>query len=82
VLFFAGDADAEAEADVELFLVVEAALFFDVAWVVDAVVVVAVSFFWVWQPRNAVSVSTVIKDKTDVFIVVKLAKSRMSSVAF
>jgi hypothetical protein len=75
VLFFAGEADAEAEADVELFLVAEAALFFDVALVVDAVVVVCtVSFFWVWQPRNAVSVSTVIKDKTDVFILVKLTK--------
>ena len=37
-------------------------------WVVD----VAVSFFWDWQPRKAVSVSAMIKDKTDVFIVVKL----------
>ena len=75
MLFFAGD--AEAEAEVEVFLLAEVELFFevDVALVVDAVVVVcAVSFFWVWQPRNAVSVSTVIKDKTDVFIVVKLAK--------
>ena len=73
MLFFAGD--AEAEAAVELFLVVEVELFFDVALVEAAVVVVsAVSFFWVWQPRNAVSVSAVIKDKTDVFIVVKLTK--------
>jgi len=45
-------------------------LFFDVdvALVVDAVVVAASSFFWDWQPRNAVNISAVIKDKTDVFI--------------
>ena len=61
----AGDASDEAVLFlvVELFFVVEAAL------VGDAVVVAASSFFWVWHPRNAVSISAVIKDKTDVFIV-------------
>jgi hypothetical protein len=65
VLFFAAG-DAELEAAV--FLAVEVVLFFEV--VVDAVVVAASSFFWLWQPRKAVKISTVIKDKTDVFIVV------------
>ena len=70
MLFFAAG-DAEFEAVAELFLAVEVVLFFEVdeALVVDAVVVAASSFFWVWQPRNAVKVSAVIKDKTDVFIV-------------
>jgi len=50
-------------------LVVELFFDVDVALVVDGVVVAASSFFWLWQPRNAVKVSAVIKDKTDVFIV-------------
>jgi hypothetical protein len=65
VFFAAGDASVEAAVD---FLVV-AVFFVVVALVVDAVVVAASSFFWVWQPRNAVNISAVIKDKTDVFIV-------------
>jgi len=79
VLFFAAG-EAEDEAEVELFLVVEVELFF-VPLVVDAedVVVAASSFFCVWQPRKAVNVSAVIKDKTDVFIVwLSLTKARMS----
>ena len=60
----AGDASVEAAA---VFFVVELVLFFAV--VVDAEdVVIASSFFCVWQPRNAVNVSAVIKDKIDVFI--------------
>ena len=63
VVFFAGDDSAEADVD---FLVVEEVFFV----LVDAAdVVIASSFFWVWQPRNAVNVSAVIKVKTDVFIV-------------
>ena len=64
--------DASVEADSEVFFVVED--FFlaevDVPWVVVPVdvVVAASSCFCVWQPRKAVSVSAVIKDKTDVFI--------------
>ena len=79
MLFFAAG-EAEDEAEVELFLVVEVELFF-VPLVVDAedVVVAASSFFCVWQPRKAVNVSAVIKDKTDVFIVwLSLTKARMS----
>ena len=73
VFFFAGDVSAEAEVD---FLVVEE-LFF--VLVVDAADVdIASSFFWVWQPRNAVNVSAVIKVKTDVFIVLSLTLPRMS----
>jgi hypothetical protein len=64
VFFAAGDASVEAVD----FLVVPV-FFVVVALVVDAVVVAASSFFWVWQPRNAVNISAVIKDKTDVFIV-------------
>ena len=64
VVFFAGDDSAEAAVD---FLVVEEVFF---VLVVDAAEVdIASSFFWVWQPRNAVNVSAVIKVKTDVFIV-------------
>lgn len=80
MLFFAAG-DAELEADAELFLVVEVVLFFeaDEALVVDGVVVAASSFFWVWQPRNAVNISAVIKDKTDVFIFwLSLTNPRMS----
>jgi hypothetical protein len=68
VFFLAGDDSLEAEA--ELFFVVDEAVLFlvDLAVVAEDVVVAASSFFWVWQPRNAVNVSTVIKDKTDVFI--------------
>ena len=67
VFFFAGEASLEAE--LVLFFVVE--VFLAVPFVVDVedVVVAASSFFCVWQPRKAVSVSAVIKDKTDVFIV-------------
>jgi len=68
VFFLAGD--AEDEAELELFFVLEVELFFVVPFVVaEDVVVAASSFLWVWQPRNAVNVSAVIKDKTDVFIV-------------
>ena len=65
VFFVAGDASVEAVVD---FLVVE--LFFVVVAlaVVPVDVAVVSSFFWVWQPRNAVNISAVIKDKTDVFI--------------
>ena len=47
-------------------------------WVVAVVDVAEVSsFFWVWQPKKAASVSAVIKDKTDVFIeLVKLNEGR------
>lgn len=80
MLFFAAG-EAEDEAEVELFfLVLEVELFF-VPLVVDAedVVICVSSFFCVWQPRKAVNVSAVIKDKTDVFIVwLSLTKSRMS----
>ena len=79
MLFFAGDAEAEASAEVdEVFFVVEVFLaVVDVAWVVVAPVdAVASSFFCDWQPRKAVIVSTVIKDKTGVFIgLVKLNES-------
>ena len=69
VFFAAGDASVEAAV---VFLVVEVELFLVVALVVAPVVdvvVAASSFFWVWQPRNAVNASAVIKDKIDVFIV-------------
>jgi hypothetical protein len=76
----AGDDSLEAEA--ELFFVVEPELFLvDLAVVAEDVVVAASSFFWDWQPRNAVNVSTVIKDKTDVFILyirLSLTRARMS----
>lgn len=70
MLFFASG-EAEDEAELELFFVLEVELFFVVPFVVVAedVVVAASSFFCVWQPRKAVNVSAVIKDKTDVFIV-------------
>ena len=63
-------------ADVEVFFVVEVFLAeVDVAWVV--VVAAGSSFFWVWQPKKAASVSAVIKDKTVVFIgLVKLNEHR------
>jgi hypothetical protein len=71
VVFFAeGDASVEVVDEdffeLEVFFVVV-----PVPWVVAVVevAVVASSFFWLWQPRNAASVSAVIKDKTDVFIV-------------
>ena len=75
VFFAAGDASVEAVVD---FLVVVPVFFVVVALVVVPVEVAVVSsFFWVWQPRNAVSISAVIKDKTDVFIgLVKLNKGR------
>ena len=81
MLFFAGDAEASAEAEAD-FLVVELALFFfevavECVVVPVDVVIEASSFFCVWQPRKAVNVSAVIKDKTDVFIVlVKLNEGR------
>ena len=71
MLFFA-EGDASVEADVEVFFAVEVFFVVDAPWVVVVpvdVVVAASSFFWVSQPRNAVNVSAVIKDKTDVFIV-------------
>ena len=77
VVFFAAG-EASVEAAVELFLVV--AVFFVVVALVVApvdVVLAASSFFWVWQPKSAVTASAVIKDKTDVFIgLVKLNESR------
>jgi hypothetical protein len=88
VLFFAGDAEAEAsaevEVDAEVFFVVEVFLavvdlpWVDVPWVVVAPVdIVVSSFFCDWQPRKAASVSAVIKDKTGVFIgLVKLNYGR------
>ncbi len=76
VVFFAAG-DASVEADVELFFAVEVFLVEVALVVVPVDVVVASSFFWVWQPRNAVNASAVIKDKTDVFIgLVKLNESR------
>jgi hypothetical protein len=68
VFFAAGDASAEAEVDV--FLVVEVFFVVDAPWVVAAEVEVACgsSFFWAWQPTNAAIVTAVIKAKTDVFI--------------
>jgi hypothetical protein len=84
VLFFAAGDDS-VEADSEVFFVVED--FFlaevDVACVVVPVDVVAdSSCFCVWQPRNAVNVSAVIKDKTDVFIFgLSLTRPRMSIIA-
>jgi hypothetical protein len=76
VVFFVADGDASVEADV--FFVVDFLLVVDAAWVVVPVDVIAVSsFFWDWQPRKAAIVSTVIKDKTGVFIeLVKLNEGR------
>ena len=78
VFFGCGVSDAVGDGfafEPEVFLPVV-----DVACVVVAlvdVVAVASSFFWDWQPRNTAIVSTVIKDKTDVFIgLVKLNKFR------
>ena len=70
MVFFAGDAAGEASVEAVVFFEVEAVLFFAVVALVVVPVDVAVvsSFFWVWQPRNAVNTSAVIKDKTDVFI--------------
>jgi hypothetical protein len=63
------DGDASVEADVDVFFAVEVFFVVDAAWVVVPVdVAVVSSFFWVWQPKKAASVSAVIKDKTDVFI--------------
>lgn len=79
VFFGDADGDASVDADAEVFFVVELFLAeVDVAWVVVAPVdVVASSFFCDWQPRKAVSISTVIKDKTGVFIgLVKLNEGR------
>jgi hypothetical protein len=86
VFFGDAEADASAEADAEVFFVVELFLaVVEVPCVVVApvdVVAVASSFFWLWQPRKAASVSAVIKDKTDVFIgLVKLNEPRMSILA-
>jgi hypothetical protein len=67
VFFAAGDASAEAEVDV--FLVVELFFVVDAPWVVAEVeVACGSSFFWAWQPANAAIVTAVIKAKTDVFI--------------
>jgi hypothetical protein len=67
VFFVAGEASAEAEVDV--FLVVELFFVVDAPWVVVEVEVGgASSFFWAWQPTNAAIVTAVIKAKTDVFI--------------
>jgi hypothetical protein len=81
VVFLAGDAEAEASAEADVFFEVVAVPLAVLFFVVVALVVVPVdvavvsSFFWVWQPRNAVNASAVIKDKTDVFIgLVKLNK--------
>jgi len=73
VVFFAGDAAGDASVVVvELFLEVELFLVVvDAPWVVVApvdVVAVASSFFCDWQPKKAATISTVIKDKTGVFI--------------
>jgi len=79
VFFGDADGDASVEADAEVFFVVELFLaVVDVACVVVAPVdAVASSFFCDWQPRKAASVSTVIKDKTGVFIgLVKLNENR------
>ena len=79
MVFFAGDAAGEASVEAVVFFEVEAVLFFAVVALVVVPVDVAVvsSFFWVWQPRNAVNISAVIKDKTDVFIgLVKLNEDR------
>jgi hypothetical protein len=70
VLFFAGEAEASAEAVVFFVELVE--LFFlvvDAAWVVAAVELAAVDCsFFAHEPRNAAIVSAVIKAKRDVFI--------------
>ena len=72
MLFFAGDAEAEASVvDVEDFFVVEVFLVVvpDVPWVVAVVeVAVVASSFFAQEPRNAAMVSAVIKAKNDVFI--------------
>lgn len=74
--FAAGEASVEAEVDV--FLVVVLFLVVDAPWVVVEVeAAIGSSFFWAWQPANAVIVTAVIKAKTDVFIrLVKLNESR------
>ena len=61
VVFFA-DAVGDASVEADVFFVVEVFLAeVEVAWVVVAPVdVVASSFFWLWQPRNAASVSAVV----------------------
>jgi len=78
VFFAAADADGDASVEADVFFVVDFLLVVDAAWVVVPVDVIAVSsFFWDWQPRKTPSVSTVIKDKTGVFIeLVKLNKDR------
>lgn len=79
VVFFVADAAGDASVEAAVFFVVVVFLAeVEVAWVVVAPVdVVASSFFCDWQPRKAVSISTVIKDKTDVFIgLVKLNEGR------
>jgi hypothetical protein len=78
VFFAAADADGDASVEADVFFVVDFLLVVDAAWVVVPVDVIAVSsFFWDWQPRKAAIVSTVIKDKTGVFIgLVKLNEDR------
>lgn len=79
VVFFVADAAGDASVEAAVFFVVVVFLAeVDVAWVVVAPVdVIFSSFFCDWQPRKAVSISTVIKDKTDVFIgLVKLNEGR------
>ena len=79
VVFFVADAVGDASVEAAVFFVVVVFLAeVDVAWVVVAPVdVIFSSFFCDWQPRKAVSISTVIKDKTDVFIgLVKLNEGR------
>ena len=75
MLFFAGEAEASAEVDVDFLVELAVELFLvpveAVPWVVAVVEVALVdSSFFAHEPTNAAIVSAVIKAKRDVFIVV------------
>ena len=73
MLFFAGDAEASASVEVDVFLAVEVELFFllavDVPWVVAVEVVAEASSFFAHELINATIARAVIKHTKDVFIV-------------
>ena len=75
MLFFAGEAEASAEVEVDFLVELAVELFLvlvdAVPWVVAVVELALVaSSFFAHEPRNAAIVSAVIKAKRDVFIVV------------
>ena len=74
MLFFAGEAEASAEVEVDFLVELAVELFLvlvdAVPWVVAVVELALVaSSFFAHEPRNAAIVSAVIKAKRDVFIV-------------